>query len=485
MAARDVDDWLGNPLFNWLWASIAIEKSGAWPVCGVAAFCERTGGGPQQSVRILDGGWKPGRPQKLSAPQTKIVIVGIGDDGAAGLTEAARKVVGEADVLLGAPSTLRLLGSLPARQVPLDTDMPAALRQVREALEFKRPVLVSSGDPLFYGIARYLCDRLGKDRFEVVPHVSSMQLAFARVKESWEEAYLTNLAGRPIEAVIDRIRTAEKVGLFSSDEHPPGRVARTLLDHGIDYFRAYVCENLGSPDERVTQAELADLATMEFAPLNVMILVRKPNRPDRASKGGRYRLFGNPDDAFAQSQPKRGLITQSEVRSIALAQLDVRPTSIVWDIGAGSGSVAIEAAQLAHEGMVYAIEPEPADIALIQANAESFGVPNVRAVSGRAPDVLDGLPQPDAIFVGGTGRQVGPVLSAAFDRLAPGGRMVVNVATIDGLYSAHQTLRTLAGEVAIWNVSIARGIEQMDRVRFDAVHPTFLLAVAKRLDLAD
>ena len=113
-----------------------------------------------------------------------------------------------------------------------------------------------------------------------------------------------------------------------------------------------------------------------------MILIRKPNRPDRAMQGRRHRLFGNPDDAFAQSLPKRGLITQAEVRAIALAQLDIRATSVVWDIGAGSGSVAIEAAQLAYQGIVYAIEPEPADVALIQANAESFGVPNVRTGGG-------------------------------------------------------------------------------------------------------
>jgi precorrin-6B C5,15-methyltransferase / cobalt-precorrin-6B C5,C15-methyltransferase len=416
---------------------------------------------------------------------SKIVIVGIGDDGLAGLTEAARRVVQEADLILGAPATLRLLSGVAAKQVPLDPEMPSALRQVREALSARKPVLVSGGDPLFYGIARYLCDRLDKNQFEVLPHVSSMQLAFARVKESWEEAYLTSLAGRPLETVIDRIRTAEMVGLFSSDEHPPSRVARALLDHGIDYFRAYVCENLGSPDERVTQAELAELAEMEFAPLNVLILVRKPNRPDRASQSGRFRLFGNPDDTFAQSQPKRGLITQAEVRSIALAQLDVRPTSIVWDIGAGSGSVAIEAAQLAHQGTVYAIEPEPADIALIQANAEAFGVPNVRTVPGRAPEILASLPEPDAIFVGGTGRQVGPVLTAAYERLGEGGRLAVNVVTIDSLAEAYQTLKALAGRVSLWNVSIARGIEQMDRVRFESVNPTFLLAVTKRVDLGN
>jgi precorrin-6Y C5,15-methyltransferase (decarboxylating) len=413
------------------------------------------------------------------------MILGIGDDGLAGLTEFARRELEQADMILGAPATLRLLGGAPGKRVALEADMPSVIRQVREALTAHRPVLVSSGDPLFYGIARYLCDRLGKELFEVVPHVSSMQLAFARVKESWEEAYLTSLAGRPIEAIIDRIRTAEKVGVFSSDEYPPSRVAKALIERGIDYFRAYVCENLGSPDERVTQAELADLATMDFDPLNVMILVRKPNRPDRARRAGRQRLFGNPDDAFAQSQPKSGLITQAEVRSIALAQLDIRPTSVIWDIGAGSGSVSIEAAQLAFQGEVYAIEPDPGDVALIRANAESFGVPNVRTVVGRAPEALASLPEPDAVFVGGTGRHVSEVLRAAFDRLAPGGHLAVNVATIDGLATAHQTLRELASDVGLWNVSVARGIEQMDRVRFQAVNPTFLLVIRKETEVGD
>lgn len=422
----------------------------------------------------------------MADSQTKLVILGIGDDGLAGLTESARRVVSDADLVLGAESTLRLLEGLPSRAVALDPDMPTALRQVREALaDARRPVLVSYGDPLFYGVARYLTERLGKDRFEVVPHVSSMQLAFARVKESWEDAYLGSLSGRPLEAVIDRIRTADKVGLFSGDDCPPGRLARSLLDHGIDYFRAYVCENLGQPDERVTQAELPDLAGMEFDPLHVLILVRKPNRPDRAARSGRHRLFGNPDDAFAQSQPKRGLITQAEVRALALSQLDIRPQSVVWDIGAGSGSVAIEAAQLAVSGTVYAIEPDPGDLALLRANAEEFGVPNVRPVAGRAPECLADLPDPDAVFVGGTGRQVGAVLSAAFARLVPGGHLAVNVATVDGLAVAHQVLKGLAGEVRLWNIALARGIEQLDRVRFQAVNPTFLLAVTKQSEPGD
>ncbi len=421
----------------------------------------------------------------MNPEKTRLVIVGMGDDGLAGLTEPARRTISQADVILGAPSMLALLGSTSTRTVALDPDMPAALRQVRDALTSKKPVLISGGDPLFYGVARYLCDRLGKELFEVVPHVSSMQLAFARVKESWEDAYLTSLAGRPVESVIDRIRTAEKVGLFSSDDCPPSRLAKTLLDRGIDYFKAYVCENLGSPDERVTQGELSDIAGLDFDPLNVIILVRKPNCPDRVHRSSRYRLFGNPDVAFASSQPKRGLITQAEVRSIALAQLDIRPTSVVWDIGAGSGSFAIEAAQLAHLGTVYAIEPEAGDVALLQANAEAFGVPNVKPVAGRAPDVLEGLPDPDAIFVGGTGRRVDSVVTAAYARLTPGGRIAINVATIDGLATAYQTLKGLAGEVHLWNIAVARGIEQMDRVRFEAVNPTFLLAATKNAQPGD
>jgi len=409
----------------------------------------------------------------------KLVIVGIGDDGLAGLTEAARRVVVESDYLLGSPAMLRLLDGVGGRRQVLEAEMSTALRQVHQALTAERPVLVSGGDPLFYGVARYLCDRLGKDQFEVIPHVSSMQLAFARVKETWDDAYLTSLAGRPLESVVDRIRTAEKVGIFPSDGHPPSKIFRELLDRGIDYFKAYVCENLGSPDERVTQGEMTDLVSLDFDPLNVLILIRKPNRPDRAKGVGQYRLFGNPDFLFDQSQPKRSLITQAEVRCIALAQLDIRPTSVVWDIGAGSGSVAIEAAQLASQGMVYAVEPEASDLALIQSNAERF------AVAGRAPEVLADLPQPDAIFVGGTGRQVDAVLTAAFARLEPGGRLAVNVVTIDGLATAHRTLKNLAGEVLLWNVAVSRGIDQMDRVRFEAVNPTFLLAVVKPTEAVD
>jgi precorrin-6Y C5,15-methyltransferase (decarboxylating) len=306
-----------------------------------------------------------------------------------------------------------------------------------------------------------------------------MQLAFARVKESWEEAYLTNLANHRLDEVIEKIRSATKVGLFTSDTSPPKAVAKALLDRRIDYFSAYVCENLGSPDERVTQGDLAEIAGQDFAPLNVMILVRRPDVPDRPREAIGHRLFGNPDEAFLQSKPKHGLLTPAEVRAIALAQLDLGPMSIAWDIGAGSGSVAVEAAQIAAGGTVYAIEMDAEDHGLIISNAQRFGVTNLIPVLGRAPDAWADLPDPDCVFVGGSGREIGRVVELAFARLRPGGRLVASVGSIESLAGVHETLARLARDVSVLMINLARGTYQLERVRFEAMNPTFLLSVVK------
>jgi precorrin-6Y C5,15-methyltransferase (decarboxylating) len=149
--------------------------------------------------------------------------------------------------------------------------------------------------------------------------------------------------------LLSKTRTAAKVGLLRRGG-PAQPSPAALLDRKIDYFTVYVCENLGSPDECVTHGELAEIAKQQFAPLNVLILVRKPGVPDRPTAMIGHRLFGNPDEAFMQSKPKRGLLTPAEVRAVALSLLDIGPTSTVWDVGAGSGSVAIEAAQIAAAG---------------------------------------------------------------------------------------------------------------------------------------
>lgn len=408
----------------------------------------------------------------------KIHILGLGDDGLDGLTPSARQLIDQAELIVGTPRLLGLTGTDKARHLAVGNDLDAAATQLSSAAG-KRIVVLASGDPLFYGVARFFCDKLGKDRFEVVPHVSSMQLAFARVKESWEDAYLANLYKGPLERTFDAIRTAEKVGLFTSDELTPAKIARELLDRRITYFRAYVCENLGSRDERVTQGELSEIAAQEFSPLNVMILIRKPNVPDKASDGSTLRLFGNADDVFLQSRPKHGLITPAEVRSIALAQLGLRPKSVVWDIGAGSGSVAIEAAQLIPAGKVYAIEMDVDDHQLILSNAQRFGVTNLDAVLGRAPEAWQDLPNPDSIFVGGSGRTVKRIVEQAFDRLKPGGRLVASVGSIENLAALNETLSARSTDAQVWMINVARGTYQLERVRFEAINPSFLIAATK------
>ena len=405
----------------------------------------------------------------------KIPIIGIGDDGLDAVPAGVRDRITSAEVLLGDERTLSLVPPRGEQRVVIGASLDAAVEQLASAQGKTAAVLVY-GDPLYYGLARFLCERLGKECFEIVPHVSSMQLAFARVMESWEDAYLTNLADHTLETVLERIRVAEKVGLFTTDQCGPGDVARALLDRGIDYFTVYVCENLGSRDERVTRGSLAEISGQSFDPLNVLILVRHADAPDRPQEAIGRRLFGNPDDAFLQSTPKQGLLTPSEVRAIALAQLDIGAGSIVWDIGAGSGSVSIEAAQLASGGSVFAIEMDAEDHALIQENAERFGIPNVTAVLGKAPEAWAALPDPDCIFIEGSGREITRVAELAMDRLRSRGRLVANVGSIDNLTELRQALLKKTKQVHVWMINVARGTDQLDRLRFDALSPTFLIA---------
>jgi len=409
---------------------------------------------------------------------TKIHVIGVGDDGLEAVTASVRDVIDKAEVLLGTERTLALVPKSKAERHTISSDLNGLVATIQAAGN-KRIAMLIYGDPMFYGLARYVCDKLGKDRFVVVPHVSSMQLAFARVMETWEEAYLTDLAKHPLDAVLEKIRTASKVGLFTTDQCGPNDLAQALLDRRIDYFTAYVCENLGARNERVTRGTLAEIAAQEFDPLNVMILVRDPDAPDRPRDAVGRRLFGNPDEAFLQSQPKYGLLTPAEVRSIALAQLDIAPSSTVWDIGAGSGSVSVEAAQLASDGAVYAIEMDAQDHGLIRENAERFKVANVTAVLGRAPEACEELPDPDCVFIAGGGREVTRIAEVVFQRLRRGGRLVVNTTSIDHLAELKDTMGHHTSDVRVWMINLARGTDQLGRLTFEPVKPSFLLAVTK------
>jgi len=410
--------------------------------------------------------------------QSKITIVGVGDDGSPGLSQQAIEVIQRASTLFGSSTLLERFPNFQGEKRTLGSDLDRLATELENAPIGS--VVLASGDPLFYGTARFLCERLGKETFEVIPHVSSMQLAFARVKESWDEAYLANVANQPLERILERIRTTEKAGVFTSEQVPPSRIAELLIAKGVYYFTAYVCENLGAPDERVTKLELRDLVQQKFAPLNVLVLLRHNGTPDQQILTKNRRIFGNPDEFFKQSRPKRGLLTTSEVRAIALSEMNLRADSIVWDIGAGSGSVAIEAALLASQGKVYAIEMDAEDYGLMLENAKTFGVENLVGVLDEAPKAWETLPDPHSIFVGGTGRAVASLVQACWPRLQPGGTLVVNMMSIEYVSELQQYLiRELGLEPQLWMVQISKGTYQLEKHRFETSNPSFLMKATK------
>ncbi|MFZ4080794.1 MAG: precorrin-6y C5,15-methyltransferase (decarboxylating) subunit CbiE [Pirellula sp.] len=410
--------------------------------------------------------------------QSKITIVGVGDDGSPGLSQQAIEVIQRASTLFGSSTLLERFPNFQGEKRTLGSDLDRLATELENAPIGS--VVLASGDPLFYGTARFLCERLGKETFEVIPHVSSMQLAFARVKESWDEAYLANVANQPLERILERIRTTEKAGVFTSEQVPPSRIAELLIAKGVYYFTAYVCENLGAPDERVTKLELRDLVQQKFAPLNVLVLLRHNGTPDQQILTKNRRMFGNPDEFFKQSRPKRGLLTTSEVRAIALSEMNLRADSIVWDIGAGSGSVAIEAALLASQGKVYAIEMDAEDYGLMLENAKTFGVENLVGVLDEAPKAWETLPDPHSIFVGGTGRAVASLVQACWPRLQPSGTLVVNMMSIEYVSELQQYLiRELGLEPQLWMVQISKGTYQLEKHRFETSNPSFLMKATK------
>jgi precorrin-6B C5,15-methyltransferase / cobalt-precorrin-6B C5,C15-methyltransferase len=413
--------------------------------------------------------------------EERIYIMGVGDDGYEGLSRQAQTLLNEAGLILGPPGLIDRLKMVSQPKEVAPANLDRLVERLEEARGNEKVILLTHGDPLFFGTARYLCDRLGKERFEVVPHVSSMQLAFARVKENWDDAYLTNLATQPLQRVTEKIRIAEKIGLFTTAEITPAVIAQALLKNGIDYFHVYVCENLGAKDERVTRGTLEEISSEQFASLNIMLLIRKANAPDRPVSMQGKRLFGNPDELFLHSQPRRGLITPMEVRAMALAQLDLGPSSTVWDVGAGTGSVSIEAAQLASSGHVYAIEMDAADYNMLLENTRRFGVSNVYPVLGEAPRAWDDLPEPDAVFIGGTGRAVSDLADAAWQRLRPGGRLVASVSSMEYVVALQKQLIERGVEPQTLMIQLSRSTYQLEQLRLEAANPTFLVIAKKEL----
>ncbi|MFC1943486.1 precorrin-6y C5,15-methyltransferase (decarboxylating) subunit CbiE [Chloroflexota bacterium] len=414
-------------------------------------------------------------------PEDKVYIIGVSFGGPTSLLPEIHRLVNDAEIVFGGKRLLDMFPSLSGQKIVIKNNLDEAADLIKANLGHKRMIVLASGDPGFYGIARYLTDKLGKDALEIIPNVSAMQLAFARIKESWDDAILASVHSRPIEDIIDMVRSSHKIGIFTDDEHTPGKIAGVLQRHGIDNCRAYVCQDLGSEQENIIATDLYSLKKAEFSPLNVLILIR-----DAQEAGGNVptqQLLGIPDERFHRLEG--GLITKMEVRAVSLARLCLTANSIVWDIGAGSGGISIEASLLASKGSVFAIEKNSDAVAVIRENIRRFDRHNIKVIQALAPEYLERLPDPDAVFIGGSGGRMGEILRVICDRLQPGGRIVINAATLETLHTAVESLKANRFAVEVTLVNVAHSKDILNLTRLEALNPVFVIGGGRETERAN
>ncbi len=428
---------------------------------------------------------------KPSEPLNTCALIGILDDGWAGLSDAARRRLASADLVVGAGRTLELVRT----HVPEGTtlkDMKGTLTQtpawIAEAMEAGRRVaIVATGDPLCHGIAGFLAGKFGHARVEIFPAPTTLQLAFARFKKPWQDVKIASchsadagewiVGATPAHGLYNAMRAIARhsqVALFTGPDNNPARLARALLTAGYgDEVRLSVASRLLLPDEQLfPDITPAAAAAMEFPDPNVVLVERAADAPAPA--------FGFDDLEYIQRTPEKGLITKQEARAVSLAKLRLAADAVVWDIGAGSGSVGLEAARLAPHGHVWAIEKNEGDAANARANASRFRISNYTLVEGKAPAHLDTWPDPDAVFIGGSGGELGELIRLILGRLKPQGRLVMNFVTIENLSTATVALKAVGATWDVVQLQASRSQPILDMHRLAAQNPVWIVTAIKQ-----
>ncbi|NEQ47981.1 MAG: precorrin-6y C5,15-methyltransferase (decarboxylating) subunit CbiE [Leptolyngbya sp. SIOISBB] len=408
---------------------------------------------------------------------TPIQVVGVGLEGAVGLAPSTLSIIQQAQILAGSDRLLNHFLEHPAQRWSL-TDLPERLRQHLAQPQPDRVVVLTSGDPLFFGLGRQLLQVLPAAAITFHPHVSSVQLAFNRVKLPWQDATTISAHGRSLERLATAVKKgASPIAVLTDLDNTPGAIARFLQSLSLSAtYNLWVCENLGGPDERVHQFALADVPLTGISPLNVVILQRVDVPPALAN----LPLLGIPDAAFYSFRDRPGLMTKRSVRVQILAELALQPEQIIWDIGAGTGSVSIEIARLVTTAKVWAIEKTTAGCELIRQNAERFNTPNVTVVPGSAPVALTELPRPDRIFVGGSQGKLTAILDHGCSQLRDDGVIVLALATLEtqAELAQWQSLHP-TWTVAYQQISLTRSVAVGAFTRWEPLNPVILATLRR------
>jgi precorrin-6Y C5,15-methyltransferase (decarboxylating) len=355
-------------------------------------------------------------------PEPWLNVVGIGDAGLASLSATARAIVETGEVLVGGERHLAMVPEHAGQRLRWRCPLEATLDDL-EALRGRRVVVLASGDPMCFGVGEMLASRFDLSELRVLPAPSAFSLVCARL--GWPLARVACLSAhsRPLASVRRHIAPGARLAVLSRDGATPDALARMLVEKGFGPSRLWVFEHLDGPAERLAEDTAAAWPERTFAMLNTVAIecIAEPGAAIRAATPGL------PDDAFESD----GMLTKREVRAATLARVMPLPGQCLWDVGAGSGAIAIEWLRAADGARAIAVERDAARCATIARNAERLGTPELTIVQAHAPDCLAGLPAPDAVFVGG-GIGEPTMLETCWQRLRPGGRLVANVVTVEG-----------------------------------------------------
>jgi precorrin-6Y C5,15-methyltransferase (decarboxylating) len=400
----------------------------------------------------------------------QVHVVGLGVDHR-DITPTALRLIDSAEVLAGGDRLLALFSDHPAVKVLIKSPLKNVIDRINQEMQSHRKVVVlADGDPLFFGIGKRLIDAFGKDTVVIYPNVTTLQVAASKLKIPWHDIQTISLHGRKdIQPLLAALVKNNRVAVFTDPDFSPAKVADELIRRGVDTFNMHVFEGLGTETEKTGRFELKETVKQTFSPLNFIILNRIKQAVIPLS-------LGLDDDLYLH---QRGLITKREIRVAGLSALEIEPHHTLWDLGAGCGSVAIEASLLAYEGIVLAVEKAPERIQLIRQNISRMGAYGVEVIHGEMPECLEFLPDPNRIFIGGGMGKDNSVLEAATERLRPGGKLVLHLVLMGSLARARDYLEDLKWPFSITQLQVSRSKDLAGDHRLEALNPVFIISVKK------
>jgi len=395
-----------------------------------------------------------------------LTVVGIGEDGYPGLGKQARRALLDAQVIIGGPRQLALLPPC-LRAICEPWPQPFTLAPVLDRRGTPICVL-ASGDPMLFGVGASLSRQLSADELQVLPAPSSYSLAAARLGWPLQEVALMSVVARPLAGVVRHLHPGARLLVLSNDGHSPAALAALLVDQGLGASQLQVLEHLGGPLERRISGRAQDWSLAEAAALNLVAI----EVLSETGEAGLPLTPGLPDSAYRHD----GQLTKRDVRAVTLSRLAPRPGELLWDVGAGCGSIGIEWARSHPRCRVLAIEVDAGRQAHILHNRDQLGAPALQLVAGQAPEALAGLATPDAIFIGGGLTEPG-VLDSCWAALKPGGRLVANAVTLQTEAALVAFRERHGGDLTRLQVAQAQPLGAFDTWR--AALPITLLDVVK------